>query len=440
MTAEDWIADFAASLGRPAPTAAREGRDPAARLGRRACVRASRGADRLLARRERRGGRSTRRWRCRGLAAADGRRRDHRRRVIGCASRLPRGGGLGAPYDADASARRVGSQLRRPRASARRRARAALRPLARALRGARRLRVPRPEPVGCLVLGEDPAPLRDEVSCALPALRLAGLRLARPRADLAREEPGLAPDFTRFRWRRAAPFHRRRRFAPSPSAPARPGAELLERSARGRPATATASPASRRRPPVSRPAVVIAAGPWSGELGPRSPSLRCGASSPRCALAAPPRHVLEEAGTKSLVEPPATRLFSLITLGDGHVLARVLVRRAGAGPRDRRGRSARPRRALRPRARGRPARPAAALRAAALGRRPPAARARSRDRRAARRDRPRPWGVTLGPASAELVAAAVLDPVDRDRARTGRRASALTSSRWRARRRSRLTG
>ena len=155
---------------------------------------------------------------------------------------------------------------------------------------------------------------------------------------------------------------------------------------------------------------MIAAGPWSGELGLALPVTPLWGVVAQVRLAAPPRHVLEEAGTKSLVEPPATRLFSLITLGDGtsSLGSSFDAREPDPGTV-----------AVDLRARG--ARFVPALADAQLGPLRRCARPLSADGRPLLGPVPGVeglhvasghglWGVTLGPASAELVAAAVLDP------------------------------
>ena len=154
---------------------------------------------------------------------------------------------------------------------------------------------------------------------------------------------------------------------------------------------------------------MIAAGPWSGELGLALPVTPLWGVVAQVRLAAPPRHVLEEAGTKSLVEPPATRLFSLITLdGTSSLGSSFDAREPDPGTV-----------AVDLRARG--ARFVPALADAELGPLRRCARPLSPDGRPLLGPGPGGrglhvasghglWGVTLGPASAELVAAAVLDP------------------------------
>jgi glycine/D-amino acid oxidase-like deaminating enzyme len=156
---------------------------------------------------------------------------------------------------------------------------------------------------------------------------------------------------------------------------------------------------------------VIAAGPWSGELGLALPVTPLWGVVAQVRLPDPPRHVLEEAGTKSLVssEPPDPRVFSLITLDGTSSLGSsfdVLEPDPGTV-------------AIDLRARG--ARFVPALADVELGRLRRCARPLSPDGRPLLGPVPGieglhvasghgPWGVTLGPASAELVAAAVLDP------------------------------
>ncbi|HEX4689452.1 MAG TPA: FAD-dependent oxidoreductase [Solirubrobacteraceae bacterium] len=267
------------------------------------------------------------------------------------------------------------------------------------------------EPVGCLVLGEDPAPLRAQLGALAP--RYSSLRFDwLDPDDLVREEPGVAGDLHAFRiatGRPVPPAGAVRAFAARARAA---GAELLEgscaRLARDGDRVTGVETADGFEPAG---AVVIAAGPWSGELGLALPVTPLWGVVAQVRLADPPRHVLEEAGTKSLVssEPPDPRVFSLITLDGTSSLGSsfdALEPDPGAV-------------AIDLRARG--ARFVPALADVELDRLRRCARPLSPD------GRPLlgpvagieglhvasghgPWGVTLGPASAELVAAAVLDP------------------------------
>jgi D-hydroxyproline dehydrogenase subunit beta len=268
-----------------------------------------------------------------------------------------------------------------------------------------------PESVGCLVLGEDPGPLRaqaDAVAPGFPSLRFDWL----DPDDLAREEPGLAPDLYAFRMatgRPVPPAGAVRAFAERARAA---GAVLLEgsgaRLARDGDRVTGVETAAGFEPAG---AVVIAAGPWSGELGLPLPVTPLWGVVAQVRLAAPPRHVLEEAGTESLVaaEPPATRLFSLITLDGTSSLGSsfdAVEPDPGAVAHDLRARGARFVPALADAELGplrRCARPLSPDGRPLLGPVPGVDRLHVASGHG-------PWGVTLGPASAELVAAAVLDP------------------------------
>ena len=173
-----------------------------------------------------------------------------------------------------------------------------------------------PEPVGCLVLGEDPAPLRAKAAELAPRFASLGFDWLDP-ADLAREEPGLAPGLSALRMatgRPVPPAAAVRAFADRARAA---GAELLEGTG-ARPVHDGDRVAGVHTATGFEPAgaVVIAAGPWSGELGTALPVTALWGVVAQVRLASPPRHVLEEVGAESLVKtgPPETRLFSLITL------------------------------------------------------------------------------------------------------------------------------
>jgi glycine/D-amino acid oxidase-like deaminating enzyme len=159
-------------------------------------------------------------------------------------------------------------------------------------------------------------------------------------------------------------------------------------------------------------AVVVAAGPWSGQAVPAGVGLPVAALWGVVAevrLPDPPRHVLEELGTEALVQPgvPATRLFSLVPAAGASALGSSFD-------------SGRPEpEAVAPELRERGARFVPALAGARLGPLRACARPLSPDGRPLLGPVPGidglhvatghgPWGVTLGPASAELVAEAVL--------------------------------
>jgi glycine/D-amino acid oxidase-like deaminating enzyme len=156
-------------------------------------------------------------------------------------------------------------------------------------------------------------------------------------------------------------------------------------------------------------AVVVAAGPWSAELGLALPVRALWGVVAQVRLPQPPRHVLEEAGTESLIddEPPETRLFTLITL-DGASSLGSSFEDAEPDPE-----------AVARELRDRGARFLPALADVELGPLRRCARPLSHDGRPLLGPHPGVaglhvatghgmWGVTLGPASAELVAAGVL--------------------------------
>jgi glycine/D-amino acid oxidase-like deaminating enzyme len=264
---------------------------------------------------------------------------------------------------------------------------------------------------GCLVLGEDPADLRAQAeahAARFPSLGFDPL----DEAELARVEPGLAPGMSAFRIATGRPVPPAAAVEAFAARARAAGAELLEGSA-ARPVRdgdrVTGVETALGAEPAG--AVVIAAGPWSGALGLSLPVAPLWGVVAQVRLPEPPRHVLEEAGTESLIgeEPPATRLFSLITLDGTSSL--------GSSFDDAEPDAA----AVAAELRERGARFVPALAQAQLGPLRRCARPLSPD------GRPLlgpvrgveglhvatghgPWGVTLGPASAELVAAAVLDP------------------------------
>ncbi|MEA2283853.1 MAG: D-hydroxyproline dehydrogenase subunit beta [Solirubrobacteraceae bacterium] len=267
------------------------------------------------------------------------------------------------------------------------------------------------EPVGCLVLGEDPAPLRAQAAALAPRFPTVAFDDLDD-ADLARAEPGLAPGLHAFRMETGRPVPPAAAVRAYAARARAAGAELLEgsaaRLARDGDRVTGVETAGGFEPAG---AVVVAAGPWSGELGLPLPVTALWGVVAQVRLAAPPRHVLEEAGAESLVaaEPPETRLFSLITL-DGT---------SSLGSSFDAGEPAPEAVAVELRERG--ARFVPALADAALGPLRRCARPLSADGRPLLGPVPGiaglhvatghgPWGVTLGPASAELVAAAVLDP------------------------------
>jgi len=269
------------------------------------------------------------------------------------------------------------------------------------------------EPAGVLVVGEDAGvlePVRAEVAARFPELRPEALDAAAVRAA----EPCLAEGLAGYRLdtgRPVPPAAATRAFAARARAA---GAELLEGAA-ATPVVAGGRATRVRTAAGEAPAgaVVVAAGPWTpalvdptGEWRPIAPAWGVVAE---VQLAQPPRHAIEEGGVEALLSPDGAPglLFSLVTREGASVvgstfspdepdateLAPALVRRG---------------------ARFVPAladTPVASVRACA--------RPMSADGRPLLGPLPGveglfvaaghgPWGVTLGPGSARLVADAVL--------------------------------
>ena len=173
------------------------------------------------------------------------------------------------------------------------------------------------EPVGVLVLGEDAAalePARADIAARFPELRAEAVDA--PHAL----EPALAEDLAGFRLhtgRPVPPGAATRAFAARARAA---GAELLEGVA-ATPVTEGGRATGVRTAGGKEPAgaVVVAAGPWSSALvdptGAWRPVGPSWGVNVELRLTSPPRHALEEAGVKDLMTEraaPAT-LFSLVT-------------------------------------------------------------------------------------------------------------------------------
>jgi glycine oxidase len=259
-------------------------------------------------------------------------------------------------------------------------------------------------PVGCLVLAEDPLPLRarlEELAPRFPSLGLEWLDDART------AEPGLAPGLAAMRMetgRAVPPAGAVRAFAARARAA---GAELVEGSAARavveRDRVVGVETATGREPAG---AVVVAAGPWTAEVPVRA--LWGVVADVR--LAEAPHHVVEELGGEALVQSalPAPRLFSLVTAGGASALGSSFdVERPR--PED-----------VAPGLLERGVRFLPALARAEPGALRVCARPLSADGRPVLGPVPGvdglhvatghgTWGITLGPASAALVAAAVLD-------------------------------
>jgi len=265
-----------------------------------------------------------------------------------------------------------------------------------------------PEPHGVLMLAPSEASLAGELDAlagAFPELRAEPLACGEP----ASLEPALAPDLAGVRLDTGFPV--------GPSAATRAfAARALAAGAR----IETGSEAALARnglvvAGVRRPAgaVVVAAGPWSSALvdrgGGRRPIAPLWGVVAEVRLEAPPRHTLEQAGIEQLVasggDPPP--LFSLVTTGAVSALGSTfLPERPDA-------------QALVPLLRERGARFVPALAGTELGAVRACARPLSSDglpllgRVPGRSDLfiasgHGPWGVSLGPASAKLVADLVL--------------------------------
>jgi glycine/D-amino acid oxidase-like deaminating enzyme len=175
-----------------------------------------------------------------------------------------------------------------------------------------------PEPVGVLVVGEDPAalePARREVAARFPELGAESL----DPAALRTAEPVLAEGLAAYRLdtgRPVPPASGARAFAQRARAA---GAELLEGAAATPVATdgrATGVRTAAGDDPAG--AVVIAAGPWTSALlgtADRPPIAAAWGVNVELQLARPPRHGLEEGGVEALLSPEGAPgvLFSLIT-------------------------------------------------------------------------------------------------------------------------------
>jgi glycine/D-amino acid oxidase-like deaminating enzyme len=269
-------------------------------------------------------------------------------------------------------------------------------------------------PVGCLVLGADPAPLRAELTALAPRFPSLGFDWLDAAADA---EPGLAGDLAGFRMatgRPVPPAGAVRAFAARARAA---GAELREGS-QARVAVdggrAVGVDAAGGREAAG--AVVVAAGPWSDAALPphlRVPVRALWGVVAEVRLPRPPRHVLEELGTEALVQaaPPEPRLFSLVTRGGVSSLGSSFEAERPDPE------------AVAPQLRERGARFLPALAEAPLGPLRACARPASPDGRPLLGPVPGidglhlatghgAWGVTLAPASAALVAGAVLGDPD----------------------------
>jgi glycine/D-amino acid oxidase-like deaminating enzyme len=252
------------------------------------------------------------------------------------------------------------------------------------------------EPSGVLLVSEDAEALRrdfDEARAEFGDLEPEWLDDARA------AEPALAPGVCAYRLSTGRPV--------GPTAATRAWAERA-RAAGARIEVGTAV----RAEDVRAGAVVVAAGPWSGEVvGAELPVYASWGVVAQVRLPDPPRHALEQAGIKALTEPGGAvgSLFSLVTTDgasavgstfdatrpDPHAVAPAIVRHA--------------------------ARYIPALAGAPIEHLRACARPLSVDGRPllGRLDGDvhlvtghGAWGITLGPASARLVASAILDGTD----------------------------
>jgi glycine/D-amino acid oxidase-like deaminating enzyme len=176
-----------------------------------------------------------------------------------------------------------------------------------------------PEPVGVLVVGEDPGslePARAEAAARFPELRPEALDAAALRAV----EPGLAEGLAGYRLatgRPVPPASATRAFG----ARARAAGAAIEEGAVATPvldghrATGVRTAAGR----AAAGAVVVAAGPWTSPLvdptGSWRPIAPAWGVNVELELATPPRHSLEEGGVETLLSPGGApgALFSLVT-------------------------------------------------------------------------------------------------------------------------------
>jgi D-hydroxyproline dehydrogenase subunit beta len=175
------------------------------------------------------------------------------------------------------------------------------------------------EPVGVLVVGEDPGalePVRADVAARFPELRAEALDANALRAA----EPGLAEGLAGYRLetgRPVPPASATRAFAQRARAA---GAELLEGAA-ATPIVTDGHATGVRTTTGTAPAgaVVVAAGPWTsallGPAGARSPITAAWGVNVELRLAHPPRHAIEEGGVEALLSPDGVPgvLFSLVT-------------------------------------------------------------------------------------------------------------------------------
>jgi glycine/D-amino acid oxidase-like deaminating enzyme len=183
-----------------------------------------------------------------------------------------------------------------------------------------------PEPAGVLVLGADPAalePARAAVAARFPELRAEALDPPALRAA----EPGLADGLAGYRLdtgRPVPPASATRAFA----ARARAAGAQIEEGAAATPVLTGGRATGVRTAAGESPAgaVVVAAGPWTSALVDRAGAWRpitpAWGVVVELRLARPPRHAVEEGGVEALLSPGGApgALFSLVTREGSSVL------------------------------------------------------------------------------------------------------------------------
>jgi glycine/D-amino acid oxidase-like deaminating enzyme len=252
-----------------------------------------------------------------------------------------------------------------------------------------------PEPAGTLVVSRDGAALAPDVEAAaarFPELRPEWLEGAALRA----EEPALADGLYAYRLHTGRPV--------PPAAATRAWAERARAAGAEIVLGVEATVADARR---QADAVVVAAGPWTPEAGAPVPVGPLWGVVAQVGLATPPRHAIEQAGVETLTDPEASHdsLFSVVTVGGASSVGSTFTP-VEPDPAE-----------IAPRLLERGARYVPALAGAAIQAVRACARPLSAD------GRPilgpvgdgvhvltghGPWGVTLGPGSARLVADVVL--------------------------------
>jgi glycine/D-amino acid oxidase-like deaminating enzyme len=187
------------------------------------------------------------------------------------------------------------------------------------------------EPAGVLVVGEDPAalePVRAEVAAAFPELRAEALDPGALRAL----EPELAEGLSAYRLATGSPVPppaATRAFAARARAA---GAELIEGAA-ATPLVADGAVTGVRTKGGTEPAgaVVVAAGPWTSAVvdptGVWHPIRAAWGVVVELRLMNPPRHAVEEGGVETLMSPGGAPgvLFSLITRDGSSALGSTFV-------------------------------------------------------------------------------------------------------------------